>query len=167
MTPLISDQTEVSFATALKATLRELAAQIPLELHKGIRQFVFLKAADARPPELSVKVSTQYIYKDGAALIHVYLDRVDRKSWRLIPLSWRTWSRMRLGAEALSHPLARHRWRGKQRDEKALTDEARRIKALLMRGWTANWIESQPVGPQAKSLLRRFCERMIRRTCRG
>ncbi|MBI4376151.1 MAG: hypothetical protein HY549_06835 [Elusimicrobia bacterium] len=166
MTPLISDQTSASFEAALKATMRELVAQIPIELHKGIRQFVFLKRADARPPRLSVKVSTQYIYKDGAALIHVYLDHVDRKPWRLIPLSWRAWSRMRLGAEALSHPLARHRCRGKQQDEKALTDDARRIKALLMCGWVANWIKSQPVGPRAKNLLRRFCERRIRRICR-
>lgn len=164
MTPPILDQTPASYAPRLKATLRELLTEIPAELLKGLRQVVFERVPGTQIIQASGKVSSQYAHKDGTAVIHVYLDHVDRKAWRLVPLSWRPWTRARLLAEALSHALARHRWRGKQQDLGRLRDEARRLQALLLRRWLARWLESQALSPAlGKDLLRRVCEHKIRR----
>lgn len=164
MTPPILDQTPASYAPRLKTTLRELLAEIPPELLKGLRQVVFEKVPGAQILQASGKVSSQYVQRDGAAVIHVYLDHVDRKAWRLVPLSWRPWTRARLLAEALSHALTRHRWRGKQQDPGLLRQEARRVQALLLRKWLARWIANQDLSPAiGKELLRRVCEYKIRR----
>ena len=164
MTPPILDQTPASYAPRLKATLRELLAAVPPELLKGLRQIIFERVPGPQILQASGKVSSQYAHKDGTSVVHVYLDHVDRKAWRLIPLSWRPWTRARLLAEALSHALARHRWRGKQQDLGQLRDEARRVQALLLRRWLARWIASQDLSPAAgKDFLRRVCEYKIRR----
>lgn len=164
MTPSILDQTPTSYAPRLKATLRELLAEIPPELLKGLRQIIFERVPGPQILQASGNVSSQYVQRDGAAVIHVYLDHVDRKAWRLVPLSWRPWTRARLLAEALSHALARHRWRGKQQDSGLLRQEARRVQALLLRRWLARWLESQALSPAlGKDLLRRVCEYKIRR----
>lgn len=164
MTPLILDQTPASCAPRLKATLRELLAETPPEFLKGLRQVVFERAPGPQILQASGKVSSQYVQRDGAAVIHVYLDHVDRKAWRLVPLSWRPWTRARLLAEALSHALAMHRWRGKQQDPGLLRQEARRVQASLLRKWLARWIASQELtSALGKDLLHRVCEYRIRR----
>lgn len=162
MTPPILDQTPASYAPRLKATLRELLAEIPPELLKGLRQVILERVPGPQILQASRKVSSQYAYKDGTAVIHVYLDHVDRKTWRLVPLSWRPWTRARLLAEALSHALARHRWRGRQQDLGLLSQEARRVQVSLLRRWLARWVGRQAPGPAVgKDILRRVCEYKI------
>lgn len=168
MTTPILDQTPASYAPRLKATLRELLAAIPPELLKGLRQVVFERVPGPQIVNASGKVSSQYVRRDGAAVIHVYLDHVDRKAWRLVPLSWRPWTRARLLAEALSHALARHRWRGRRQDLGLLSQEAKRLQVFVLRRWLARWVGSQASGPAVgKDILRRVCEYNIRRISGG
>lgn len=164
MTPLILDETPAALHPALKETLRELLAIVPPDLLKGVRQIIIMKeVTDPRVLKASGKVSSQYLYKDGSAVIHLYLDHVDRKPRRLVPLSWRSWSRARVLVAALSYPLAHQRWHGKQRDEAALRNEARRIQVLLLRRWAAEWSARVGAGPRMKDLLRRYWDYRLRR----
>ena len=82
----IVDETPASFAPALKATLCELLAQAPAELLTGVRKIILLTSVTDPVLHASGNVSSQYLYKDGAAIIHIYLANIDRKRWRLIPV---------------------------------------------------------------------------------
>lgn len=160
----IVDETPASFAPALKATLCELLAQAPAELLTGVRKIILLTSVtDPKVLHASGNVSSQYLYKDGAAIIHIYLANIDRKRWRLIPLSWRPWSRARLLTGALSYPLAHQKSRGKPENRELLRNDARKIQALLLRRWVASWVERYPAGDRLKDLFRRYMEARIRR----
>lgn len=168
MTPPVLDETPAAFAPALKATLREILAQAPPELLKGIRKIILSTAVtDPHVLRVSGQVSSQYIYRDGTAIIHLFLSHIDKKPWRIVPLSWRPWSRARLASAALSLPLAHQKYRGKAPGAEAVRLEARKIQVALLLRWAPFWMEKFPVESRLKELFRRFLEARIRRLLRA